>query len=92
MCIPCPWCGERPLSEFTYSGDASKTRPKNPEKASPEDWVDYVYLRDNPAGKHGEYWHHSGGCRSWLIVTRDTRSHEISKCVLADAGKRWSSS
>ena len=87
MRITCPWCGPRPLSEFTYGGDASKARPRKPEKASPETWVDYVYLRKNPAGRHKEYWHHSGGCGSWLVVTRDTRSHEISNSVLADAKK-----
>lgn len=85
MRITCPWCGPRPLSEFTYGGDASKARPKKPDKASADMWVDYVYLRDNPAGRHKEYWHHSGGCRSWLVVTRDTKNHNISKTVLADA-------
>jgi sarcosine oxidase subunit delta len=24
-----------------------------------------------------EYWHHSGGCRSWLVVERNTLTHEI---------------
>ncbi len=84
MRITCPWCGPRPLSEFTYGGDAGKTRPKKLDKASPDEWADYVYLRENPAGRHVEYWHHSGGCRSWLVVTRDTLSHEISKTVLAN--------
>ncbi len=84
MRITCPWCGSRPLSEFTYGDDAGKARPKSPEKASPDEWVDYVYLRENPAGRHVEYWHHTGGCRSWLVVTRDTLSHKISKTVLAD--------
>ena len=83
MRIPCPWCGPRPLNEFTYSGDASMTRPKNPEKASLDTWMEYIYLRKNPAGPHKEYWQHTGGCRAWLIVTRDTTSHEISKVGLA---------
>ena len=38
---------------------------------------DYVYLRDNPAGPHRELWHHGAGCQAWLVVTRDTRTHEI---------------
>jgi len=37
-----------------------------------------VYLRDNPAGPHRELWFHAGGCHDWLIVSRDTRTHEIS--------------
>jgi len=46
---------------------------------------EFVYLgsadpvRPNPAGAHRELWHHSFGCRSWLIVTRDTRTHEVLK-------------
>jgi methylglutamate dehydrogenase subunit B len=37
-----------------------------------------VYLRDNPAGVNRELWQHVRGCRRWLVVTRDTRSHAIS--------------
>ena len=88
MRITCPWCGPRPLSDFTYSGDASKTRPKNPQKASLDIWMDYIYLRENPAGRHKEYWQHTGGCRAWLIVTRDTTNHEIFKVCLA-APQAW---
>lgn len=43
----------------------------------------YVYLRDNPAGRHQEFWYHGNGCRSWLVVTRDTISHDISDVRLA---------
>jgi sarcosine oxidase subunit delta len=45
--------------------------------AEPGNWIDYVYLRDNPRGSYAEYWHHTSGCRRWLVVTRDTSSHEI---------------
>ena len=41
------------------------------------------YIRDNPAGTHRELWYHEMGDRSWLIVTRDTVSHEILKVELA---------
>ena len=41
-------------------------------------WTDYVYLRDNPRGPHREYWQHVHGCREWVIVARDTLSHEVS--------------
>ena len=27
MMIPCPYCGDRDVSEFRYGGDASKQRP-----------------------------------------------------------------
>ena len=82
MRICCPWCGERPRDEFTYLGDASVKRPA--AEAGQESWMDYVYLRANPAGPHRELWYHASGCRSWLIVTRDTTSHEITEVKMAD--------
>ena len=51
-----------------------------------ETFYDYVYLRDNPSGMHRELWYHGGGCHSWLVVTRNTRTHEISDVKFAEAG------
>lgn len=77
MRISCTYCGPRDASEFTYLGDATLTRP-DPETPDAEAaYFDYVYLRDNPAGPHRELWYHASGCRAWLEVTRDTRTHEI---------------
>ena len=73
--IKCPWCGVRNEDEFSYGGDATVERPS--DDASQDDWYDYVYTRSNPAGRHREYWHHANGCRAWLIVERDTVTHEI---------------
>lgn len=73
--IRCPHCGTRPREEFAVRGDAVPVRPA-PE-ASVGDWHAYVYLRDNPKGRHHEFWHHVSGCRRWLVVERDTVSHEI---------------
>jgi sarcosine oxidase subunit delta len=42
-----------------------------------------VYLRDNPAGPYRELWFHAAGCHSWLIVERDTRTHEIRSVTFA---------
>ena len=75
MRIPCPHCGERGHEEFSYLGPAGLTRP--PPDAPLETWHNYVHLRDNPAGPHRELWHHVHGCRRWLIVTRDTRTHLV---------------
>jgi heterotetrameric sarcosine oxidase delta subunit len=61
--------------EFTYGGDATLTRPAI--DASVEAWAAFVYLRDNPAGPHDEFWFHAAGCRQWFRVRRDTRTHEI---------------
>ena len=76
MRIRCPHCGERDNGEFSYLGDAAPQRPDGLE-ASAEAMHDYVYLRDNPAGTIRELWYHASGCRSWLVVTRDTRTHAI---------------
>ncbi len=72
--VTCPHCGARPKEEFTVKGAALK-RP-DPD-ASQDVWFDYVYLRDNPRGRYEEYWHHTSGCRRWLVVTRDTATHDI---------------
>ena len=76
MRIACPHCGERDVSEFVYLGDAAPRRPDGPGHDAAA-LYDYVYLRDNPAGRLREYWYHGNGCRSWLVVTRDTRTHVI---------------
>ncbi len=80
MRIPCPYCGPRGNDEFVYLGSADPVRPATHD-AAPETWTNYVFMRDNPAGANRELWHHSHGCRSWLIVTRDTRTHEVLKVV-----------
>jgi sarcosine oxidase subunit delta len=77
MQIPCPFCGARDLREFSYLGDASVERPDPTRTDALERFVEYVYLRDNRAGPHREFWYHSWGCQTWLVVTRDTRTHEI---------------
>jgi sarcosine oxidase subunit delta len=83
MRIRCPHCGERPSEEFTYLGDAGVKRPETNDPASMEEWFDYVYLRENRKGKMLEYWHHSGGCRTWLVAERDTETHELSFTMTA---------
>jgi heterotetrameric sarcosine oxidase delta subunit len=80
--ISCPHCGPRPKEEFTVRGDASLVRPA--PDAGDEAWHLYVYLRDNPKGPHREYWHHTSGCRRWLVVERDTVTHAVRG--VSDAG------
>ncbi|MEZ5815637.1 MAG: sarcosine oxidase subunit delta [Hyphomicrobiaceae bacterium] len=76
MRIPCPYCGTRGHDEFAYLGDATTERPSAADAAA-DAWHDYVYLRDNPSGVHRELWQHVSGCRAWLVVTRDMRTHVI---------------
>ena len=75
MRISCPYCGNRPIEEFVQFGAADPVRP--PPDAGIEAFVSYVYLRENPAGAHRELFQHVGGCRAIMVVSRDTRTHEI---------------
>ena len=77
MRIPCPFCGDRDSGEFVYLGDAKAERPRPDGANALAEFVDYVYLRDNLAGRHEDLWYHANGCRGWLRVTRDTRTHEV---------------
>lgn len=74
--ITCPHCGVRPKEEFSIRGDASPVRPAS--GAPDEAWYRYVFIRDNPKGRIIEHWHHTTGCRRWLVVERDNAgSHEV---------------
>ena len=84
MLINHPLLGPRDAAEFTYLGDAAiLNRPDWTADRAQENFHDYAYLRDNPAGKLQELWFHEHGDRSWLIVTRDTLTHEIFNVELA---------
>ena len=71
------------MSEFTYLGAAAFERPDPNGPQAEAAFYEAVYLRDNPAGPQREFWYHAMGCRSWLVVTRDTRTHEIDAVELA---------
>ena len=84
MIINHPLLGPRDSSEFVYLGDANLiNRPDWQEDTAVQHFVKYGYLRDNIAGVRRELWFHEYGDRSWLVVTRDTLSHEIKEVRLA---------
>ncbi|RWB66288.1 sarcosine oxidase subunit delta [Mesorhizobium sp.] len=84
MLIPHPLLGPRDAQEFTYLGDAALLdRPDGMAAGALGAFSEYVYLRDNPAGVHLELWFHEQGDRSWLVVTRNTVTHEILGAELA---------
>jgi len=84
MIINHPLLGPRDAQEFAYLGDASLIdRPDWQADDAAEQFYNYQYLRNNPAGEHRELWFHEGGDRSWLVVTRNTVTHEISNVELA---------
>ncbi|WP_095588949.1 sarcosine oxidase subunit delta [Actibacterium ureilyticum] len=90
MIIPHPLLGPRDSQEFTIMGDAKLlARPDGLADGAEAAFFDYLYLRDNPAGLHRELWYHEQGDRSWLVVTRDTLTHEILGAELAsDVARR----
>ncbi len=84
MIIEHPLLGPRDAAEFTCLGDAALIdRPNWQAKNASEQFHDYLYLRDNPAGEHRELWFHEQGDRSWLVVTRNTVTHAVVKVELA---------
>lgn len=80
--LKCPVCGWRDETEFNYLGDATVKRP-DLSVTDADAWSEFVFIRDNPRGPHRELWHHVLGCRQWLVVERDTATHEIGTCQLA---------
>ncbi len=84
MLINHPLLGPRDISEFTILGDASLIeRPDQKIKSTGTAFHEYLYLRDNPAGEHQELWFHEQGDQSWLVVSRNTLTHDITKVELA---------
>jgi len=84
MIIEHPLLGPRDAQEFIYLGDETLIdRPDWQAENAAEAFHDYLYLRDNPAGEHRELWYHEQGDRSWLVVTRNTLTHEITGVELA---------
>ncbi len=82
MRITCPLCGERDRREFYYYGaDDYLRRPG--EGAAPAAWDAYLHLRDNPAGVTRDLWYHDMGCAAWLVVERNTVTHEVLSVRLA---------
>ncbi len=84
MKLACPLCGARDIREFHYQGAASladRPDPDAPEAA--REFLDYVYMRDNPAGENRELWFHAHGCGAWLVATRDVTTHEFLSVRLA---------
>jgi heterotetrameric sarcosine oxidase delta subunit len=72
--IPCPNCGLRPYTEFSFGGELRALDAPTPG----EDFV-RVYLRENAPGLQDERWYHAFGCRRWFGLTRDTVTNRIER-------------
>ena len=83
MIIQHPILGPRDAQEFVYLGDVSLIDRPDGMTQGVEAFHEYLYQRTNPAGEHRELWYHEQGDRSWLVVTRNTVTHEITRVELA---------
>ena len=84
MLIDHPLLGPRDAREFTVKGAADLLARPDPAAPDAADaFHRYLHLRDNPAGEARELWYHEHGDRSWLVVTRDTRTHAVIRVELA---------
>jgi sarcosine oxidase, subunit delta len=73
--FPCPWCGGRAETEFRYAGDAGVERPER--AVDDKTWAQYLHFRRNAKGPAAELWIHTAGCGRWLVLSRDTVTHEV---------------
>jgi len=70
--IPCPNCGFRDHTEFTFGGEL---RPLGGD--DPEEDFRRVYLPANAPGVQRERWFHALGCRRWLTLDRDVVRNRV---------------
>lgn len=91
MRLTCPLCGSRDRREFYYYGAADYLNRPEPG-AGDAAWDDYLHLRDNPAGVTRDLWYHELGCSAWILVERNTVTHEVlGTTLVADHQSRASS-
>lgn len=72
--MPCPLNGPRNISEFAYGGEVELMPDAN--ASSSEEWAEYIFFSDNPAGVVREWWCHSA-TSYWFIAERNTVTDEI---------------
>jgi heterotetrameric sarcosine oxidase delta subunit len=63
--------------EFRYGAEAHVAYPSVPTSVDDAAWARYVFFRANPRGTLCERWQHSGGCRRWFNLVRDTSTNDI---------------
>ena len=79
--LHCPLNGPRNISEFIYGGEV-EAMPDH-HQCSAEEWAEFLYFHENPAGVVKEWWCHSA-TSYWFIVERHTISDEIMRTYPAN--------
>ena len=72
--FPCPFCGPRAETEFSFAAEAGKTRPEG--EVSDLAWSRYLYTEKNPRGATREIWSHLT-CGEYFVMERDTLTHVV---------------
>jgi sarcosine oxidase subunit delta len=72
--LDCPFCGPRPVDEYTCFGEVTRRPASSPTL---RELTDYVYFRDNVAGIQREWWKHGTGCGALFVAERDTRTNGV---------------
>lgn len=75
MQLNCPFCGWREVEEFHCRGTT-------PEPGA--DPIAGVYLRVPRKDVSVEYWQHSHGCHSWLLIRRNPSSGDVLEIEMLD--------
>jgi sarcosine oxidase subunit delta len=85
LLVPCPNCGPREFTEFSYGGETNA----RPEPNAPvEKLAKYLYVRRNASGPQQEWWYHRAGCRSWFLARRDTVANTFLDSYWPDDARR----
>ena len=78
MLIPCPVCGLRDHERVHLWRRRHDRAPGNSPMPTRRAGRTMSTTARNPRGPHTEYWHHVHGCRQWMVVERDTQTHDVS--------------
>jgi sarcosine oxidase subunit delta len=73
--FPCPFCGNRPETEFTYCAEP-RERPEPAAEVSNARWAAYLFENRNPKGATREIWLHQT-CGEFFALERDTVTHAV---------------
>lgn len=76
LLIPCPHCGPRDEAEFDHGGPVRKL-PALDGAAGAAEWHRALHLPQVAAGPLCELWFHRSGCETWVQMTRDPATHQI---------------
>lgn len=74
--FPCPFCGKRDETEFSFAGESGKLRPAIGDEISAQDWSRFLNQNGNPRGRTSEIWVHRT-CGDFFLLERDATSHEV---------------